>query len=162
VNNFLNTAGGLRILSDDAICTGLQLVNFWQDIRRDRIAGRIYLPAEDMRRHRVVEADLDAPRASHSLRQLIAEEVAWAEACFAAGEPLVRRAPHLLRPAVAAFSGGGRAVAAAIRREGYDTLARRPVVSKAKKLSLAARALTGRLLASALGHRDSAEEAEQT
>jgi squalene synthase HpnC len=151
-----------RQAESDAICTGLQLVNFWQDIRRDRIAGRIYLPAEDMRRHRVVEADLDAPRASHSLRQLIAEEVAWAEACFAAGEPLVRRAPHLLRPAVAAFSGGGRAVAAAIRREGYDTLARRPVVSKAKKLSLAARALTGRLLASALGHRDSAEEAEQT
>jgi hypothetical protein len=31
-----------------AICTGLQLVNFWQDVRRDRLAGRVYLPA---RRH---------------------------------------------------------------------------------------------------------------
>ena len=124
----------------DSICTGLQLVNFWQDIRRDRIAGRVYLPASDMRRHGVVEADLDAAQASRALRSLVCEEVAWARECFDRGVPLAASAPRVLRPAIAMFLGGGRAVAAAIDRAGGDTLARRPTVGRATKLALAARA----------------------
>ena len=34
----------------DAMCTGLQLANFWQDVSRDLDIGRVYLPEEDMRR----------------------------------------------------------------------------------------------------------------
>src|SRR6185312_1434900 len=34
----------------DSICTALQLANFWQDVSRDLDIGRIYLPAEDLRR----------------------------------------------------------------------------------------------------------------
>ena len=152
-----------RQAESDAICTGLQLVNFWQDIRRDRVAGRIYLPADDMRRHGVCETDLDAPQACPALRHLLAEEVAWAESCFEEGQPLARLAPRSLRPAIAAFAGGGRAVAAAIRRAEYDTLSRRPVVSKATKLALAGRAVIGRLLADAfVGSAGLAAEAEQT
>jgi squalene synthase HpnC len=124
----------------DAICTGLQLVNFWQDIKRDRIAGRVYLPASDMRRHGVVEADLDAARASPALRSLVREEVAWARDCFDRGAPLAVAAPRVLRPAITMFLGGGRAVAAAIDRAGGDTLARRPTVGRGTKLALAARA----------------------
>ena len=124
----------------DAICTGLQLVNFWQDIKRDRIAGRVYLPASDMRRHGVVEADLDATRASPALRSLVREEVAWARDCFDRGAPLAVAAPRVLRPAITMFLGGGRAVAAAIDRAGGDTLARRPTVGRGTKLALAARA----------------------
>jgi phytoene/squalene synthetase len=124
----------------DAICTGLQLVNFWQDIKRDRIAGRVYLPASDMRRHGVVEADLDAARASPALRSLVREEVAWARDCFDRGAPLAVAAPRVLRPAITMFLGGGRAVAAAIDRAGGDTLVRRPTVGRGTKLALAARA----------------------
>lgn len=124
----------------DAICTGLQLVNFWQDIKRDRNAGRVYLPAADMRRHGVVEADLDAARASPALRTLVREEVAWARACFDRGGPLAAAAPRALRPAITMFLGGGRAVAAAIERADGDTLARRPTVGRGTKLALAARA----------------------
>ena len=152
-----------RQAESDAICTGLQLVNFWQDVRRDRIAGRIYLPAADMQRHGVRASDLDAPQASPALRQLLAEEVAWAEDCFTAGEPLKRLGPAALRPAITAFAGGGRAVAAAIRQAGYDTLSRRPVVSKATKLILAGRAAVGRLGAGMFPRPASAPaEAEQT
>ena len=136
-----------RVQESDAICTGLQLVNFWQDITRDRRAGRIYLPADDMQRHGVVEADLDQLQASPAVRQLVRDEVAWAEQCFDAGKPLLKRGPVSLRPAITAFAGGGRAVVAAIRRAHYDTLTRRPVVSKATKLRLAGAALLGRLCA---------------
>jgi squalene synthase HpnC len=135
------------VAMSDSICTGLQLVNFWQDIRRDRLAGRVYLPADDMARAGVTESMLDEPGAPPALRRLVADEVAWARECFAAGEPLVDAAPAVLRPAIAMFLGGGRAVAAAIERAGFDTLARRPTIGRWTKASLAARAWWGSLTA---------------
>ncbi len=124
----------------DAICTGLQLVNFWQDLKRDRLAGRVYLPADDMQRHGVDETMLDLASAPPPLRHLVREEVAWARSCFDRGSPLVCQAPPALRPAIGMFLGGGRAIAAAIERQDFDTLARRPLVSRAAKLMLAGRA----------------------
>lgn len=124
----------------DAICTGLQLVNFWQDVRRDRAAGRVYIPAEDLERHHVDVAALDAPRAGPRLRELVRDEVAWARSHFDAGAPLQGLAPPALQPAIELFVAGGRAVADAIERVGYDTLATRPTVSRWTKLALAARA----------------------
>lgn len=136
-----------RLLAwSDSICTGLQLVNFWQDIRRDRLAGRVYLPRDDMHRHGVEEADLDAPAASPALRRLVADLVGWARECFDAGAPLVDEAPRVLRPAIAMFLGGGRAVADAIERIGFDTLSRRPTVGRWTKLRLATRAWLGATL----------------
>ena len=125
----------------DAICTGLQLVNFWQDITRDRLAGRIYLPAEDMARHGVTEPMLATPPAAEAVRALIRDEVSWARECFNAGADLPVLAPRSLRPAIAMFLAGGRAVADAIERAGFDTLARRPTVSRGVKLWLAGKAL---------------------
>jgi squalene synthase HpnC len=126
------------VAMSDSICTGLQLVNFWQDVRRDRLAGRVYLPLDDMRQHGVTEAMLDAPRAAPALRDMVRAEVAWAREQFDAGEPLVGVAPPVLRPAIGMFLAGGRAVADAIERAGFDTLARRPTVGKWTKLRLAA------------------------
>jgi phytoene/squalene synthetase len=128
------------IAMSDSICTGLQLVNFWQDVCRDRRAGRVYLPRDDMRRHGVTETMLDAPRAAPPMRELLREEVEWARERFDAGAPLANAAPPVLRPAIGMFLAGGRAVADAIERAGFDTLARRPTVGKWTKLRLAARA----------------------
>ena len=135
------------VAMSDSICSGLQLVNFWQDIRRDRLAGRVYLPGHDMARHGVDEAMLDEPAASPPLRRLVADEVEWARRCFDLGAPLVRRAPAVLRPAIGMFLGGGRAVADAIERAAFDTLSRRPVVGRMRKAALAARAWWGTLTA---------------
>jgi len=129
------------IRMSDAICTGLQLVNFWQDITRDRLAGRIYLPADDMARHGVDEAMLASDEAGPEVKALLRDEVAWARACFDVGDRLPAIAPPALRPAIAMFLGGGRAVADAIERARFDTLARRPTVGRLTKLSLAGRGL---------------------
>ena len=126
------------VAMSDSICTGLQLVNFWQDVRRDRLAGRVYLPRDAMKRHGVTEPLLDALRAGPALRELLREQVAWARECFDAGAPLAGLAPPSLRPAIALFLAGGRAVGDAIERVGYDTLAYRPTVGKWTKLRLAA------------------------
>ena len=127
---------GLVAMSD-AVCTGLQLVNFWQDLRRDRIAGRVYLPAEDLARHGVDAADLDAAVAGPRLRALVRDEVAWARERFDAGAPLAVLAPPALRPAIRLFVAGGRALADAIERQEFDTLRARPVVGRLRKLRLA-------------------------
>jgi len=129
-----------RVQMSDSICTGLQLVNFWQDVTRDRLAGRIYLPAEDMARHGVEETMLEAAVAPAEVRALLADEVAWARECFTRGAPLVVAAPGGLRPAVALFLAGGQAGADAIARAGHDTLARRPTVGRMTKFRLAVRA----------------------
>ena len=128
------------VAMSDAICTGLQLVNFWQDLKRDRVAGRVYLPADDMARHGVDEKMLDLSAAPAPLRDLVAAEVAWARDCFDRGAPLAGLAPAALRPAIGMFLGGGRAVADAIARAGFDTLACRPTVGRWTKLRLAGRA----------------------
>jgi phytoene/squalene synthetase len=93
-----------------------------------------------MERHGVTESQLDARRAGPALRSLLREQVAWARELFAAGMPLAGLAPPALRPAIGMFVAGGRAVADAIERADYDTLARRPTVGKWTKLRLAARA----------------------
>ena len=124
----------------DAICIGLQLVNFWQDVKRDRLAGRVYFPADDLERHRVEISALDTRQAPQPVRELVRDEVAWARSFFDAGAPLERLAPPTLRPAIGLFVAGGRAVADAIERFGYDTLRTRPTVSRWKKLALASKA----------------------
>lgn len=130
-----------RLVSmSDAICTGLQLVNFWQDVRRDRLAGRVYIPAEDLARHGVDESALDAAQASPRVQSLLQDEVAWARSFFDMGAPLQCAAPQGLRPAIELFVAGGRAVADAIERCGYDTLRARPTVSRWRKAALSARA----------------------
>ena len=128
------------VAMSDRICTGLQLVNFWQDVRRDRCAGRIYLPAEDLRRHGVAESCVDEPVGSPAFRALIRDEVAWARGLFDSGAPLARLAPRSLRGAIGMFVAGGRAVAEAIEAIGFDTLRARPSLGRWQKARLAARA----------------------
>jgi len=115
-------------------------VNFWQDVRRDRRAGRVYLPAEDLARHGVEESTLDEPAGTSAFKALIRDEVDWARGLFDAGAPLARRAPRSLRAAIGMFLAGGRAVADAIQAIGFDTLRARPSLGRLQKSRLAARA----------------------
>src|SRR5690606_13208005 len=82
-----------NLAESDAICTGLQLVNFWQDVRVDWRKQRIYLPRADMQRHGVTEDDLDACRLTPQWRALMACQVERARALLHSGAPLARRLP---------------------------------------------------------------------
>lgn len=128
------------VAMSDRICTGLQLVNFWQDVKRDRIAGRVYIPADDLQRHGLDEAALDEASGSEAFKELIRDEVAWARSLFDGGAPLVSLAPRSLRGAIGMFLAGGRAVADSIERIGFDTLRVRPTLGRWCKARLAARA----------------------
>jgi squalene synthase HpnC len=120
--------------SDD-ICTGLQLAEHWQDVAEDMRAGRIYLPAEDMRRFGCREEDLRASRAPSALRNLLAFEVGRAGELIDSGAPLVGDLGVVPRAAVAGFVAGGRAALAAIAKADYDVLRATPRPGKGRTLA---------------------------
>ncbi len=133
-----------RVALSDQVCTGLQLVEHWQDVAEDFARGRIYLPQEDLHQFGVTEDDLAAPRATPSLRSLIAFESARARGLLDAGVPLTRSIPGRAKVAIAGFVGGGRAALGAIAAVRYDVL---PGAPKATKTRLA-RGVVGVLLSS--------------
>jgi hypothetical protein len=65
---------------------------------------------------------------------------------FARGDALLPLLAPPVRRQVALFGAGGRAVLQAIRRQDYDTLVRRPVLSPWRKGLLAARVVGSELL----------------
>ena len=135
-----------RIALADHTCIGLQLVNFWQDIRRDLADNdRIYLPVEDMERFGVAEADVAQPGANEATRALIAFQVARARAELIAGAPLARTVTWRARADLRMFTAGGLALCDAIARQGYDTLANRPAPGKLGRVRIAIDVLLGML-----------------
>lgn len=131
-----------RLHMSDATCSGLQLVNFWQDIGRDlRERDRIYVPRREMDAAGVTEDDLRAAEASPAVRDLVADLVARARALLREGAPLHRYVPARVRLDIRLFTAGGLALCDAIERQGYDTLGRRPAPGRLGRARLAARAL---------------------
>jgi squalene synthase HpnC len=120
----------------DAICTGLQLANFWQDVARDYQRGRIYLPLESCRAAGYTQAMFARGEFNPQFRQLMIGEVKRAAAMFDFGAPLVAKMPRELRIDVQLFIDGGRAILEAVRKIDYNVWRQRPVVSKWKKSNL--------------------------
>ncbi|MGH3009087.1 MAG: squalene synthase HpnC [Gaiellaceae bacterium] len=116
------------VAASDDVCTGLQLVNFLQDVPRDLELGRVYLPAED--RRRFGDPALDRP--SDELRELLRFEAARAAELLAAGEDLRARIGGRLGRAVALFSRGGLAALDALEAAGWDVFGGRPRPSRAR------------------------------
>ena len=119
-----------RIRRSDAVCTALQIVEHLQDVAEDLGRDRIYLPAEDMDRFHVTEADLAAPTAGASVRALIAFEAERARDLLNEGTPLVGSVHGRLRLLLAGFVGGGRAALTAIAAAGFDVLPGPPKPTK--------------------------------
>jgi squalene synthase HpnC len=111
-----------RIARSDRICTALQLAEHWQDVAEDLANDRIYLPAEDLDRFSVTEADLAAPSAGPAVRGLMRFETDRAQGLLDQGAPLVGTLRGAARLAVAGYLAGGRAALAAIRGQRYDVL----------------------------------------
>ncbi len=130
-----------RIALSDSICTALQLTEHCQDVAEDLARGRVYLPAEDLRRFGCAETDLAGAHASEPLREVLAFEVARARALLAEGEPLIAQLSGRPKLAVAAFAAGGLAALEAIERARYDVLAGPPCAGRARRLAALAATL---------------------
>jgi squalene synthase HpnC len=129
-----------RVALSDSICTALQLAEHCQDVAEDFAAGRVYLPAEDMRRFGATTGELqpaatrDRDSARAPLRAVVAFEVRRARDLLDEGAALVGELHGRERLAIAAFVAGGRAALDAIEGTGYDVLAGPVKASRRRRL----------------------------
>jgi squalene synthase HpnC len=121
------------VAASDDVCTGLQLVNFLQDVPRDLELGRIYLPVEDRRRFGVTVLDRPSPELTRTLEF----EAERARELLAAGRLLQARIQGRVGRAVGLFARGGLAALEALERARWDIFTQRPRPSRTR-LALAA------------------------
>lgn len=81
------------LAQSDAICSALQLINFWQDLSEDIPRGRHYLTDADCARFNVSRTQLNALQLTPDIQRLIASNTAWARTLMQQGAPLVHRLP---------------------------------------------------------------------
>ncbi len=112
----------------DAICTALQLINFWQDLGVDGPRGRHYVPQADRERHRVPLADLAACRDSPAARALVRELCGWAAGLMHDGAPLVHRLPGRAGWELRVVVQGGLRILEKIAAMDHATLLQRPTL----------------------------------
>ncbi|MFF5104071.1 squalene synthase HpnC [Streptomyces sp. NPDC000134] len=138
------TATPERVRRSDEICTALQIVEHLQDVAEDLGRDRVYLPAQDMKRFHVTEADLAAKSAGASVRALIAYEAQRARDLLDQGAPLVGSVHGRLRLLLAGFVAGGRAAIRAIAAADFDVLPGPPKPGKVQLLREAGVTLRGK------------------
>jgi squalene synthase HpnC len=125
----------------DAICTGLQLANHWQDVSVDLDKDRIYLPLEDLHK---VEMDVEALQgrvATPAFRELMEFEVDRTRGLFEQGKSLPERVQGRLRLELRMTWKGGVCILDKIEKANYDVFRHRPVVTKADWLLLGVQSL---------------------
>lgn len=120
--------GAAQRARSDAICSALQLVNFWQDLGTDLSRGRVYLPRQDAERHGIDLSDPSALRDSPAMRTLVAELCAWARALMLQGAPLACELPGRIGWELRLVVQGGLRILDKIARLQHATMAHRPVV----------------------------------
>jgi phytoene synthase len=130
------------LAASDAICSALQLINFWQDVdidySRDR---RIYLPQDEMARHGVTEAHLAERRCDAAWRSLLKYQTDRARALMLSGAPLGRTLPGRIGLEIRATVQGGLRILDKLEAAGYDVFRRRPVLRPLDWPALLLRAL---------------------
>jgi squalene synthase HpnC len=114
----------------DAICSALQLINFWQDVDVDWTKDRrVYLPQDEMARFGVSEAHLAEKRCDEAFKALMAFQVERAREMILAGKPLGRTLPGRVGLEIRATIEGGLRILQKIQSADYDVFRRRPVLT---------------------------------
>jgi squalene synthase HpnC len=128
----------------DAVCSALQLINFWQDLSVDVPRGRVYVPHADAAAHGTTPAAcLRAPLAPAS-RALVRELSAWARALMLEGAPIALAVPGRVGWELRFVVQGGLRILAKIAAMNFASFARRPRLHAADHLLIGVRALTMR------------------
>jgi squalene synthase HpnC len=126
----------------DAICTGLQLTNFWQDVAIDWCKNRVYLPQDSLQRFGVSEAHIAEARVDQAWKNLMRHEVQRARALLQFGVPLVRALPGRLGWELRLVLQGGLHILQRIEQVNYDVFRHRPILTKLDWASMLWRACT--------------------
>jgi len=118
----------LSLRRSDAICSALQLINFWQDLSVDGPRGRLYAPLADLQRHGLTPQQLLQCQDSPAARALIRDLCSWAKTLMLDGAPLVHRVPGRAGWELRLVVQGGLRILERIERMQFATLLHRPVI----------------------------------
>jgi len=127
--------------SSDALCTALQLTNFWQDFERDWQNGRLYLPLNDVETEQARFQDLDERRLSDPWRRVFRRAAARTRELFGAGREVCDGVRGRLRHELRITWLGGTRILDRLERIDYNVFAARPALGVADAPSLLWRAL---------------------
>lgn len=128
----------------DAVCSALQLINFWQDLSVDVPRGRLYVPRSDTSAHATTPVDcLQSPQADAS-RALVRDLCAWSHELMLAGSPIALAVPGRVGWELRFVVQGGLQILAKIAAMNFASFGRRPHLHLVDHLMIGARALTMR------------------
>jgi hydroxysqualene synthase len=120
----------LSLRQSDAICSALQLINFWQDLSVDLPRGRNYLPAAELRRRSLELPQLLRQPDTPDARALVQELVHWAGTLMTEGAPLALRLPGRAGWELRLVVQGGLRILEKIAAMGFDSIRKRPVLTR--------------------------------
>jgi len=119
-----------NLRASNAICSALQLINFWQDVAVDWEKQRIYIPQEDMQRFGVSEQHIQNAQCDASWLALMSFELQRARSLMLSGSPLARRLPGRIGLELRAVVQGGLRIIEKIELSQANVFQNRPVLSK--------------------------------
>lgn len=125
----------------DAICSALQLINFWQDLSIDLPRGRSYLPLADIARAGLDPTALRRGADNDATRKLVSDLCKWSRELMRQGSPLVHRMPGRFGWELRFVVQGGERVLDKIENAGFNALSIRPTLTAADGPRLIWRAL---------------------
>lgn len=119
----------------EAMGIGMQLTNILRDVKEDAGRGRIYLPAEDLKKFGVSEEDVLHGRMTEGMRELLKFEIGRAREYYAKGEKGIPMLERDTRFTVLLASRVYGRILDEIEKQDYDVFARRAHTTKLQKLA---------------------------
>jgi squalene synthase HpnC len=116
--------------ASDALCTALQLTNFWQDLERDWAIGRVYVPEDDMARAHARTADLQARTMSAEWRSVMKVMAGRTRELFVGGKSVCDRVTGRLRWELRLTWLGGLRILTRLEQAQFDVFNDRPTLGK--------------------------------
>jgi len=125
----------------DAICTALQLTNFWQDISVDTRRNRIYIPKSDFILFKLHSSELKSTTNESTFREMMKMEVDRTRNLFEEGKPLFPLINKQFRFELTVIWNGGMRILEKIESQNFETRNKRPALNLFDKLLIVVRAI---------------------
>ena len=123
--------------ASDAVCSALQLTNFWQDLAIDWSRGRLYVPAETWRHHNADPELLNGGVMTAEWARALGDCAVRARALFDRGRPVCDGVGGRLRHELRATWLGGMRILDRLERSGFDVFSKRPALGAADAIVIA-------------------------
>jgi squalene synthase HpnC len=136
-------AGAKNLEYSNAICSSLQLINFWQDVAIDWRKDRVYFPQDEMQQYGITETQIANGDTGGNWPQFMAFQVQRTRELLHSGKPLGRILKGRIGLEMRTIIAGGDRILSKISAVDGDVFRHRPVLTKPDWVLMLARSLSG-------------------